>query len=169
MALGWRLIDEPLAGLHLVADGRVIRPDVVGLTARFVLPAKAQDVRLVSHTSVPAHVEPGTSDDRRLGVSLAGLTIDDGLTGAREIALDDARLDDGFHALDQDGFHVWRWTDGSAVLPAALWEGCQSILFLRLTLARPALPRWVGPRRAAAERMSQGDARGNLRPHLPAA
>ncbi|MCJ2032830.1 Hint domain-containing protein [Methylobacterium sp. J-068] len=145
--LGWSLIDEPLAGLRLVADGRVIRPGVRGLTARFVLPADARDVRLVSDTSVPAHVLPGSSDDRRLGVSLSALTLDDGLTGAREIALDDARLAQGFHALDANG--ATRWTDGAAVLPADLWAGCEEVVFLRVELSSAALPRWVGPREAA--------------------
>ncbi|MCJ2032836.1 Hint domain-containing protein [Methylobacterium sp. J-068] len=148
--LGWSLVDESLAGLHVVADGAVIRPDVADLTARFVLPADARDVRLVSDTSVPAHVLPGSSDDRRLGVSLGGLTIDDGLTGARAIALDDPRLGAGLHPAEGDEAGAcWRWTDGAATLPAALWEGCRGVFFLRLTLARPALPRWVGPRETA--------------------
>ncbi|KQT55409.1 hypothetical protein ASG52_24715 [Methylobacterium sp. Leaf456] len=141
VALGWHKVEETFAGLHLVADGLAIRPDVQGLTARFVVPADARDVRLVSQTSVPAHVVPGSSDDRRLGVALAALSIDDGLTGAREVALDDARLGKGFHGVNGGA----RWTNGSAVLPAALWDGCKGSFFLRVTLAGPALSRWVGP------------------------
>ncbi|WP_425287060.1 Hint domain-containing protein [Methylorubrum salsuginis] len=140
-ALGWRKVEDAFAGLRAVADGRVLRPDAEGLTARFVVPADARAVRLVSATSVPAHVLPGSSDDRPLGVPLVALTIDDGLTGARTVALDDARLGDGFHAVD-DGA---RWTDGSAVLPADLWAGCKGSFFLRVTLAGPALPRWIAP------------------------
>ncbi|KQT45621.1 hypothetical protein ASG52_15875 [Methylobacterium sp. Leaf456] len=139
--LGWRRVEETFAGLHLVADGRTIRPDVQGLTARFVVPADARDVRLVSETSVPAHVVPGSTDARRLGLPLAGLTIDDGLTGARTVALDDPRLDDGFHAFDGGV----RWTDGSALLPADFWAGCKGSFFLRVTLTGPALDRWVAP------------------------
>jgi hypothetical protein len=145
MALGWRKVEETFAGLHVVADGRVIRPDVMGLAARFIVPADALDVRLVSATSIPAHVVPGSSDDRQLGVALAALTIDDGLSDAKTVALDDARLGDGFHAFD-DGT---RWTDGSASLPAALWDGCKGSFFLRVTLAGPALARWVAPRETA--------------------
>lgn len=42
-----------------------------------------RSLRLVLATSVPAHVRSGFTDDRRLGVALAALTSDDGLTGAR--------------------------------------------------------------------------------------
>ncbi|KQT61524.1 hypothetical protein ASG52_01155 [Methylobacterium sp. Leaf456] len=149
--LGWCKRDDTFAGLHILADGETIRPDVAGLTARFVLPAGACDVRLVSETSVPAHVVPGSTDARRLGLPLAGLTIDDGLTGARTVALDDPCLDDGFHAFDGGV----RWTDGAARLPAELWDGCRGATFLRLTLAAPALPRWVAPQ-AGNEMRNEG-------------
>jgi hypothetical protein len=148
-ALGWSLVEAPLADLHLVVDGQTVRPDTDGLVARFILPADARDVRLVSEVSVPAHVRPGTSDDRRLGVCLASLSLDDSLTGLRAIALDDDRLESGLHPLDTDGAAHWRWTDGAAPLPASLWEGCRGTVFLRVTLAAPALPRWVGPRETA--------------------
>ncbi|SFK39818.1 Hint domain-containing protein [Methylorubrum salsuginis] len=150
-ALGWRLVEAPMADLHLVVDGQTIHPDTDGLVARFILPAEARDVRLVSEVSVPAHVRPGTSDDRRLGVCLAGLTIDDGLTGARAIDLDDARLETGLHPLDTDGAALWRWTDGVTPLPASLWEGCRGTMFLRVSLAAPALPRWVAPQETVVE------------------
>ncbi|WP_162240606.1 MULTISPECIES: Hint domain-containing protein [unclassified Methylobacterium] len=141
VTLGWRTVEETFAGMHLVADGKIFRPDVEGLTARFVLPADARDLHLVSETSVPAHVVPGSTDNRRLGLPLASLTIDDGLTGARTVALDDPRLGEGFHVVN----HGARWTDGSAVLPADLWAGCKSFFFLRVTLAGPALARWIAP------------------------
>jgi hypothetical protein len=144
-ALGWRIEAAPMADLHLVAGDQVVRPDVEGLTARFVLPAETSDLRLVSRTSVPAHVLPGAGDARRLGVSLAALAVDDGLGAVRAIALDDPRLEAGFHPLDADGTATWRWTDGAALLPAALWQGCRGTVFLRVTLAGPALPRWVAP------------------------
>jgi hypothetical protein len=37
------------------------------------------------------------------------------------IALDDRRLATGFHGVETDGAHVWRWTDGDALL---LLEPC---------------------------------------------
>ncbi|WP_342153591.1 Hint domain-containing protein [Methylorubrum sp. SB2] len=140
-ALGWRRVEDTFAGLHLVADGRVVHPEVFDLTARFVLPAGVRDLRLVSAVSVPTHVIPGSTDDRPLGLPLAALTIDDGLTGARVVALDDPRLREGFHAAEAGT----RWTRGEAVLPPELWAGCRGTLFLRLMLTAPALPRWVAP------------------------
>ncbi|KQT57721.1 hypothetical protein ASG52_23465 [Methylobacterium sp. Leaf456] len=151
-ALGWRIETAPMADLHLVAGDRVIRADVAGLTARFVLPAETGTVRLVSQTSVPTHVLPGAGDTRRLGVSIASLTVDDGLGAARAIALDDPRLEAGFHPLDAGGTATWRWTDGAAQLPAALWQDCRGTVFLRVTLAGPALPRWVAPAETVAAR-----------------
>jgi hypothetical protein len=142
-ALGWRLVEDPLADLHLIVDGQVLHPDVEGLTARFILPAAACDVRLVSTTFVPAHVEAGSGDDRRLGVCLAALSIDDGLTGIRHIALDDPRLTQGLHQVESTDM-TWRWTDGAATLPADLWDGCRGTFFLRVALACAA-PRRVGP------------------------
>ncbi|GJD66883.1 Hint domain-containing protein [Methylobacterium frigidaeris] len=136
LALGWRLVEDPLADLHLIADGRAITADVDGLAIRFVLPAGARDVRLMSETSVPAHVLPRSTDDRRLGLPVASLTID----GAR-ITLDDPRLGEGWQSVDGGT----RWTDGSAVLPPALWEGRRGDVALRVDLSVPALPRWVAP------------------------
>ncbi|MBY0296680.1 MAG: Hint domain-containing protein [Methylobacterium sp.] len=149
-ALGWRCIEDPFAGLHLVANGCVIHPDVKGLSARFVVPANAPEVRLVSETGVPADILPGSTDRRRLGVSLAALTIDDGLSGARTVDVTDVRLSAGFHAVERDGPAAWRWTDGAAELPASLWAGCRGVFFLRVDLAGLALPRWVAPRDTAS-------------------
>jgi len=140
LALGWSLVEESLAGLHLVADGRVIQPDNDGLTVRFIVPADAQDVHLVSSASVPKHVGE-TDDGRTLGVCLKSLMIEDGLTASREIALDDPRLSTGFHMAEEGR----RWTNGEAHLPRELWQACRGHFFLRLTLACPPLPRWKAP------------------------
>jgi hypothetical protein len=151
--LGWQLATDPLADLHVVADGRVVRPDVLGTRARFVLPVDAQEVWLMSDTGVPA--ETGESGDiRRLGVSLSGMSVDDGLTGCREIALDDPRLGEGFHVLEEDGARH-RWTDGRARLPASLWAGCRGQVFVRVELLESELARWVPP---AAEAGPKGHA-----------
>ncbi|KQT49945.1 hypothetical protein ASG52_07605 [Methylobacterium sp. Leaf456] len=143
-ASGWRLVADAFADLHVVADGEIIRPDKDGLSARFVVPADARAVRVVSTVSVPAHVVPGARDQRRLGVPVAALTIDDGLTGARIIAPDDGRLSRGFHPAEGDAAS-WRWTNGVAELPPDLWADCRGVFFLRLDLSGPALPRWVAP------------------------
>ncbi len=122
--LGWHLSEASLAQLHLVADGRTIQPDINGLVVRFVLPTEARDVRLVSDASIAAHVLPGSTDGRQLGVAVAELSIDDGLTGLRRIALDDPRLETGFHPLDGQGgrrqrgaLALDRWQRRAAGLP----------------------------------------------------
>jgi hypothetical protein len=46
------------------------------------------------------------SDHRRLGLSLAALTIDDGLPGVRAIALDGPHLKEGFYSANSGV----RWT-----------------------------------------------------------
>lgn len=62
------------------------------------------------------------------------------------IAPDDPRLEAGFHPCDAAGAAPsWRWTDGDAVLPTALWDGCRGVFSLRIRLSGSALPRWIGP------------------------
>ena len=139
--LGWRLEQAPWADLHLRADGRRLDPEVRDLSARFVLPADAEDVWLVSDTSVPAEV--GVAPDLRpLGVCIGGLVVDDGFGAPRTIAADHPLLCAGFHDLE-DG--PQRWTAGRARLPAELWDGCRGSFFLRVDLTRPTLPRWRAP------------------------
>ena len=65
--LGHVLSADP--ALHLVMDGQVIEGDRDGAKYRFSLPADAQDVRLVSRSTVPAETRPDSSDSRRLGVA----------------------------------------------------------------------------------------------------
>ena len=130
--------------MHLIADGERIEPDVEDLSARFVVPASAQELWLVSQTSVPKHIGLN-EDERTLGVCLAGLSIDDGLDPRRAIALDDPRLGLGFHGVEAEADRCIRWMNGRALLPKSLWAGCRGAFFLRLDLATPALPRWVAP------------------------
>lgn len=149
--LGWRCETSPFAGLHVDADGERIEPVIDGLTARFELPVHAADVWLVSATSVPAQVMD-SHDARRLGVLLLSLRIEDE-AGIREIALDNALLVDGFHAVEPaDDGEAQRWTNGRARLPAVLWERSRSELAIRVELAAPPLPKWVAPMSAQPAR-----------------
>lgn len=152
LALGWSLQETTFADLHLEVDGEIVRPAVAELTARFVLPADAKDVWLVSDTSVPFEIGTGP-DARPLGVCLGRLTIDDGLNERREIALDDPRLDVGFYGVE-DG--VQRWTAGRSHLPDALWDGCHGHFFLRLELVYPPLPSWAAPEQSDHRALSLG-------------
>jgi autotransporter passenger strand-loop-strand repeat protein len=103
------------AGLHVVANGRIVRPEVTGPLHRFRLGRMACAVRLVSLSAVPASVRADSDDHRRLGVAVSRIVLD-----GRTIPLADARLGFGWHALEADrvgGF--WRWTDGDAALDVA--------------------------------------------------
>jgi len=164
--LGWSRDDSPFAGLHILADGRCIQPEVDGLTARFVLPAAAWDVWLVSETSIPC-TNGDSSDDRPLGVFLRRLTVDDGLKMRRDIGLDDPLLSIGFHAVEGLPQDIRRWTSGRAHLPASLWSGCHGQFFLRVELAGPALPRWTAP--AVSLQASDHDKTSKLRQLVAAA
>jgi hypothetical protein len=64
-------------------------------------------VRLLSRRFAPAHARPESDDWRSLGVAVTRVWLDD-----EEIALDDPRLEDGWHAPEA----TWRWTDGAATL-----------------------------------------------------
>ena len=88
-----------------------------------------------SRSAIPGHLAADPRDQRRLGVKLAGLTIDD-----QPIALDHTLLTDGWHDPEPDG----RWTDGAALIPAALLQGGCARIALAATLAYPAARRRVG-------------------------
>ena len=84
-------------------------------------------------------------DGRALGLCQSGLRIDEGLGEARTVAIDDPLLCVGFHTMSPGH----RWTAGRARFPAALFDGLEGPVFLRLDLGAPALPRWVAPGIAA--------------------
>ncbi len=114
LAMGHALEADP--GLHLLADGRVIRPaSVSGRRYRFALDRACRTVRLASRAARPAEANPESGDRRRLGVMVTRLALRRGDT-RQEIplgALDGA----GWHAVEGEG--AWRWTDGHAALPLA--------------------------------------------------
>jgi hypothetical protein len=114
---GVTLTDLP--DLHLLADGRPMRPDAAwGGVYRFHLPQAPRSLRLRSRSAVPAVVLPESTDCRRLGVALSRITL---VSGDAVIALDRSLggLGQGFHAME----HGFCWTDGDAALPEALLAG----------------------------------------------
>jgi hypothetical protein len=143
VACGWTQAGGSLERFHALVDGARIEAQVHQGVARFLVPAAAKDVRLISDVGVPSEVV-GAADSRKLGVCVTGLAIDDGLMGRRDIALDDPRLSEGFHALEQVGGTAQRWTRGNTPLPATLWAGCQGMFFLQVTTVAVAL-HWVAP------------------------
>jgi hypothetical protein len=106
VGLGHALTDDP--DLRLLADGRMLRPNLVGGRYSFRLPAQTRFVRLLSRVVVPAHTNPASSDYRRLGVAVAGLWLDGRVAPGR------LRLD-GWQQAEP----AWQWTDGDALLDCA--------------------------------------------------
>ncbi len=73
-----------------------------------------------SQSAIAGHIMPDPRDCRCLGIKIATLTI-----GGVSIPLDHPLLVQGWHACEPGG----RWTDGAAVIPAALLAGSGSIGF----------------------------------------
>jgi len=98
----------------VLADGEVLTPVSVAESCfRFEAPAGVETLRLRSRSAVPARLfELESADARRLGVLLARLEID-----GRAVALDDAALCDGWHAVERQDERQWRWSNGDAALP----------------------------------------------------
>jgi hypothetical protein len=141
--LNWSLRDAPMSELCLVAGDRVLPPRLEGERAWFTLPAGFGDVWLRSDASAPVHVS-ASIDGRMLGVEIAELAIScDG--ERRSVALDDARLAEGFYEAERRADGSWRrWTNGRARLPAALWNGCDGGVALEFRITS-SVPRWVAP------------------------
>ena len=123
--LGWAveaLPQEP----QLLVDGTLLQPEMAEGLARFLLPADARAVWLVTPSFVPRFA--GINADRRtLGLAVTGIRVTDGLSLRREMDAGDPLLCVGFHAAEPCG-RVW--TTGRALLPAALWQGCHGACFL---------------------------------------
>jgi hypothetical protein len=134
-AMGWTRASD--MDLHLIIDGRRIDPTIDGDLARFVLPADAPTARLVSRTFVPG------ADRRKLGVRIKSLAVSDGLRLSREIPVD--VLSEGVHGLEHEGQRTWRWTDGDAVLPPSLWQGCNGLAILTVGFNSTVGAAWIAP------------------------
>lgn len=139
--LGHALTRE--ADLHLLIDGaRVNAIGVTGAVHRFVVPAPAADIRIVSRAGIPAESDPDSEDQRRLGVMLSRIVLHTGGT-KREVDVADPALREGFHPPERGADGMRRWTDGHAFLPVPT-EGLTRIdlhvLGTQPAWARAALP-----------------------------
>ena len=114
---GVTLTDEP--ELHLLCDGTRIDPEH-GASDWYVfrLPRHPGAARLVSHAGSPAELGLAR-DPRMLGVAVREVRARQG-TRFHRLEAGDARLADGFHNYEAE--LGWRWTDGDAGLPDALWH-----------------------------------------------
>jgi hypothetical protein len=114
-AMGYGFSADPAPRL-LLADGRVLWPDMTGM---FKLPQGAAKgpVRLLSRTAVPAETMSNHPDLRRLGVCIHAIEVRGATIDGADPMFDDTP---GFLPLDRDGSLTWRWTTGDAELPPAL-------------------------------------------------
>ena len=118
---------------HLLIDG--VRVDACwadGTRWHFDLPQRHGEIMLASRSVVPA-IDGRAVDRRRLGVAVRDILF--GTRDCRQaIALDDARLQDGWHPAEHDH----RWTKGAAMLPSPSWRG--GAHWLQLDIAETRLP-----------------------------
>ncbi len=115
---GVPLTDDP--DLHLLVGGRRVDAAFpVGAFHVFGLAGAPDGAYVASRAGVPQELGLAR-DPRRLGVALRRIIIRQG-SRSRTIEADDVRLARGFHAFEAD--EGWRWTDGDAHLPAALFAG----------------------------------------------
>lgn len=142
--LGWRKSSD--MDIHLTIDGVRAEPVCVDGLVRFLVPAEAEDVRLMSASFRPSW--GSDKDDRRLSIAVSSIRISDGLFLNSEIAPSDERLADGFHAAESKDQWSWRWTTGCARLPRDLWADASGDVFLSVAFNPAASERWIEPTNA---------------------
>jgi hypothetical protein len=134
--------------LHLLVDGARVesepRPHGVHL---FRLLQRPTEIRVVSRACAPDELGIAR-DPRLLGVAVRQIRLwrDARL---RLVEASDPSLDDGFHLFEAD--NGFRWTDGNALLPAALFDGVHGACDLELHIGGTTRYSLFGePVRAAA-------------------
>lgn len=133
-ALGHMLDHEP--DLHLVIDGKTLWPIRLDddRAYRFEIPEGSREVLIASRTSVPAEIDAGSRDTRRLGVPLERVVLSDA----------DARLELGHrHGALCDGFQGaepgHRWSNGLGRLAESVLRVFDGPFTLDVHLAPSAL------------------------------
>lgn len=118
--------------LHLLVDGKRVDGKVRqhGIY-QFRLPPHATEIRLASRAGVQAELGRAR-DPRPLGVAVRQIRLWHG-AHLRLIEASDSSLGEGFHLFEEkNGF---RWTDGNALLPAALYDGIDTSFELDIHIA----------------------------------
>ena len=105
------------ANLHIVADGTVIMPIRSGNSRYvFAIPAGVKTASLVSRFVIPTDAEPYGADSRRLGVAVDSITIQS--NGMERVIPADFPIEAaGWYDAETASASLWRWTDGTAILP----------------------------------------------------
>lgn len=150
--LGWTRTND--MDIHLICDGQRVDPLIAGDCARFLLPAGARDVELISGSFLPSWY--GSSDRRQLGLSVRAIRIFDGLSVDRRIESQNERLCDGFYDAEGVEADMWRWTNGCARLPVDLWSDCAGDFFITITHDVSREYRWQAPQDAAKTEPFEG-------------
>jgi hypothetical protein len=110
--------------LRVEINGQEIRAEEPGQiegVMRFILPAgtQASDLRILSRSAVVRDTTPYARRDlRQIGVGLSSIVIEDA-AGRREIDITDSQLT-GLHPSQDIHGVTMRWTNGTAVIPAAV-------------------------------------------------
>ena len=119
--------------LRLCANGHEFRPVCIdGEVHSFMLPSGTEAVRLVSRAARPCEMRPWTGDQRLLGISVSRIRVRDG-NETLDLPLDGPAIGPGWWAAEQAERHMWRWTNGDAVL--RLPEATGSSRLLELTIS----------------------------------
>jgi preprotein translocase subunit YajC len=125
------------AALCIEVDGQIVHstPDFSKEGVyRFELPANAGDVRILSRSAVVRDVTPlARRDVRQIGVGLSGIAVSTA-NGRHEINLTDDALT-GLNATQVTHGITMRWTNGAAMIPAALIDATEAST-LELTVLR---------------------------------
>ena len=105
-----------------------------GTSLWFALPRLSGEVRLRSRVGRPARRTPWTDDWRGLGLAVSRILVRSGEL-VREFPVDHPALGPGWHDVEQDGITMWRWTNGNALLPSALFDDVDGPIMLELRLS----------------------------------
>jgi hypothetical protein len=63
----------------------------------------------------------------------------------RRVSVDDGRLRDGFHPVEDHGGAIRRWTKGKAILDRQLWSGLAQQIALLVTYDDKLTQGWIAP------------------------
>jgi hypothetical protein len=142
-------------GLHLIADGKIVRA-ASGRDGiyQFSVASGTRRVALVSRSAVPAEVHPFSLDGRSLGVPVERIVLwDAGLRA--EVGHNCLALGDGFH----DDEASYRWSDGPGCLPEGLLGCFSGAITIVVHLAPSALIYPCDPPATAANPNATDDPR----------
>ena len=117
--------------LHLLADGVRIDPCLRDHQRwTFALERAPAVLRIVSRSAAP-DVLGLARDPRVLGVAVRKVVAFGGGI-SRTLPFTDPLWQAGWHAIEAE--NGWRWTDGNAAVPAALFEGIDGAIGLEITV-----------------------------------